>query len=173
MDVRDVKVASFVLFCLLVWRANGCLRFTCCSIFPFLFPQWLRCFILPASKIVFFILPASKIGYFILPVSRIIGACIATTACCCCGTCIIDQGGGLIRKQHQQQNQQRRSREMIWPPLFFFNPLRVILIGELFFPQIFDIFFAQFFNLPYFPVFFPNIGMLTNLIFLVSGEFYE
>ena len=30
---------------------------------------------------------------------------------------------------------------------------RVILIGELFF-QNFDVFFAQFFNLPYFPVFF-------------------
>ena len=47
----------------------------------------------------------------------------------------------------------------------------VILIGELFFP-IFDIFFAQFFNPPYFPgFFFPNIGMLTNLIFLVLKKF--
>ena len=50
--------------------------------------------------------------------------------------------------------------------------LRVILIGELFFFQIFDIVFAQFFNLPYFPVFFPpNIGMLTDLIFLVMENF--
>ena len=31
--------------------------------------------------------------------------------------------------------------------------LRAILIGELF-VQIFDFFFAQFFNLPYFPVIF-------------------
>ena len=46
----------------------------------------------------------------------------------------------------------------------------VILIGELFL-QIFDIFFAQFFNLPYFPgFFFPIIGMLTNLIFLLLLE---
>ena len=37
--------------------------------------------------------------------------------------------------------------------------------------QIFEIFFAQFFNLPYFPVFFPNIGMLTNLTFLVLENF--
>ena len=50
------------------------------------------------------------------------------------------------------------------------GPLRVILVGELFF-QIFDIFFAQFSNLPYFPVFFPNIGMLTNMIFLVLENF--
>ena len=36
----------------------------------------------------------------------------------------------------------------------------------------FDIFFAQFFNLPYFPVFFlPSIVMLTNLIFLVLENF--
>ena len=34
--------------------------------------------------------------------------------------------------------------------------VRVILIGE-FFSQIFDIFFAQFFNLPYFPDFFFQI----------------
>ena len=48
--------------------------------------------------------------------------------------------------------------------------LRVILVGELF-VQIFDIFFAQFFNLPYFPAFSPpNIGMLTNLIFLLLLE---
>ena len=47
---------------------------------------------------------------------------------------------------------------------------RVILIGELFF-RIFDIFFAQFFNLLYFPVFFPNIGMLTNVIFLLLENF--
>ena len=42
----------------------------------------------------------------------------------------------------------------------------VILIGKLFF-QVFGIFFAQFFNLPYFPGFFfqINIGMLTNSIF--------
>ena len=38
-------------------------------------------------------------------------------------------------------------------------PLRVILIGELF-VQIFDIFFAQFFNLPYFPVLTYEGGML-------------
>ena len=43
-------------------------------------------------------------------------------------------------------------------------------IGELFF-QIFDILFEQFFNLPNFPVFFfqINIGMLTNLIFLLQN----
>ena len=53
--------------------------------------------------------------------------------------------------------------------------VRVILIGELF-VHIFDILFAQFFNLPYFAgFFFSNIGMLTNLIFflLLSGEFHE
>ena len=46
-------------------------------------------------------------------------------------------------------------------------PLRVILIGELFF-QFFDIFFAQFFNLPYFPVFFSkywNVGELDIFSF--------
>ena len=50
--------------------------------------------------------------------------------------------------------------------------LSIILIGEFFF-QIFDIFcFAQFFHLPYFPdFFFPNIGMLTNLIFLLLENF--
>ena len=49
--------------------------------------------------------------------------------------------------------------------------VRVILIGELFF-QCFDIFYTQFFILPYFPGFFsPIIGMLTNLIFLVLEKF--
>ena len=52
---------------------------------------------------------------------------------------------------------------------------RVILFGELF-VHIFHIFFAPFFNLPFFSCFFfqINIGMLTNLIFLLlSGEFHE
>ena len=40
-----------------------------------------------------------------------------------------------------------------------------------FFFQFFDIFFAQFFSLPYCPVFFPNNGMLTNLIFSVLENF--
>ena len=52
------------------------------------------------------------------------------------------------------------------------HPLRVILIGELFLFQIYDIFFAQLFNLPYFPGFvFPNVGMITNLIFLLLEIF--
>ena len=51
------------------------------------------------------------------------------------------------------------------------HSLRAILIGELFVHIIFDICFAQFFNLPYFPVFFINIGMLTNLIFLLLENF--
>ena len=42
-----------------------------------------------------------------------------------------------------------------------------IFIGEPF-PHIFDFFFPQFFNLPYFPdFFFPNVLNLTNLIFLL------
>ena len=51
--------------------------------------------------------------------------------------------------------------------------VRVIHIGE-FFVQFFDVVFAQFFNLPYFPAFFlPNIGRLTNLIFLVLEKFTD
>ena len=50
------------------------------------------------------------------------------------------------------------------------NRVRVILIGGLFF-QIFDIVFAQLFNFPYLAVFFFNFGTLTNLIFLLLGNF--
>ena len=58
------------------------------------------------------------------------------------------------------------------PCQLFWVILRVGLTGELFF-QILDSFFAQFFNLPYFPVLFfsPNIGMLSSLIFLVQENF--
>ena len=51
--------------------------------------------------------------------------------------------------------------------------IRFILIGELF-SKFSTLFFAQFFNLPYFPGLFcykRNIGMLTNLIFLVLENF--
>ena len=48
----------------------------------------------------------------------------------------------------------------------------VILIGELFF-QIYDIYFAQFFNLPYFPVFFSNYWNVNNLDIFGSGEVHE
>ena len=56
----------------------------------------------------------------------------------------------------------------VWKHLEFV--IGVILIGEVFF-QIFDFFFAQIFNLPNFPIFSPNIGMLTNSIFLVLENF--
>ena len=52
------------------------------------------------------------------------------------------------------------------------HTLRVILIGELFL-QIFDIFFAQFFNLPYFPVFSPKYWNVNEFDMLRSGEFHE
>ena len=49
---------------------------------------------------------------------------------------------------------------------------RVILIGELF-SQVFDIIFAQFFNLPYFPVFFFfKYWNVNELDFFASGEFH-
>ena len=48
----------------------------------------------------------------------------------------------------------------------------IILIGELFF-QNFDIFFAQLFNLPYFPVFFSKYWNVNELDVLGSGEFNE
>ena len=52
--------------------------------------------------------------------------------------------------------------------------LGVILIGELFFSQISDIFSAQFFNLPNFPVFlFPKYWDVNELDIFGSGEFYE
>ena len=54
----------------------------------------------------------------------------------------------------------------IYPGTWYVFDCRGILIGELFF-QIFDISFAQFVNIPYFPVFFRNLEMLTNLIFLL------
>ena len=50
--------------------------------------------------------------------------------------------------------------------------LGVILIEELF-SQFFDIFFAQFFNLPYFPDFFPKCVKFNELDFFASGEFHE
>ena len=49
---------------------------------------------------------------------------------------------------------------------------RVILVGKLF-SQIFDIFLAQFFNLPYFPVFFSKYWNVNELDIFVSGEFHE
>ena len=49
--------------------------------------------------------------------------------------------------------------------------IRVILIGELF-SQFFDIFFAQFFNLPYFPVF-SKYWNVNELDIFASGEFHE
>ena len=48
---------------------------------------------------------------------------------------------------------------------------RVILIGELF-VHIFDIFFAQFFDLPYFP-FFSKYWNVNELDIFASGEFHE
>ena len=51
-------------------------------------------------------------------------------------------------------------------PVYTWYSFRVIPIGEFFF-QFFDIFFAQFFNLPYVLswFFFPNVWILTNLFF--------
>ena len=62
-----------------------------------------------------------------------------------------------------------------WPEVcWFFSPklffIRVILIGELRF-QIFDIFSRNFSIFHIFLFFPPNIGMLTNLIFLVLEHF--
>ena len=52
--------------------------------------------------------------------------------------------------------------------------LKGSFLSESFFFQIFAIFFAQFFNLPYISgVFFPNIGMLKELDIFASGEFHE
>ena len=52
-------------------------------------------------------------------------------------------------------------------------PFRVILIGELYF-QFFDIFFAQFFNLPYFFLFFFfKYWNVNGLDIFGSGEFPE
>ena len=48
----------------------------------------------------------------------------------------------------------------------------VILIGELF-SQFFDIFFAQFFNLPYFPDLFSKYWNVNELDIFRSGEFHE
>ena len=50
---------------------------------------------------------------------------------------------------------------------------RVVLVGELFFLKI-DIFFAQFFNLPYFPdFFFPKYVKFNDSVFFARGEFHE
>ena len=46
--------------------------------------------------------------------------------------------------------------------MIHFAQLGVILIGELF-SQFFDIFFALFFNLPYFPVFFSKYWNVNEL----------
>ena len=54
-----------------------------------------------------------------------------------------------------------------------FCSLRVIRYRRELFVHIFDVVFAQFFNLSYFPVFFLNFGMLTNLIFLAPENFTQ
>ena len=48
----------------------------------------------------------------------------------------------------------------------------ILFIGELFL-QVFDIFFAQFFNLPYFRVFFSECVKFIELDVFASGEFHE
>ena len=45
------------------------------------------------------------------------------------------------------------------------------IAGEFFFHN-FDIFFAQFFNLPYFPDIFSKYVKFNELDFLASGEFH-
>ena len=49
---------------------------------------------------------------------------------------------------------------------------RSFLIGEFFFPN-FDIFFAQNFNIPYVPVFFPKYWNVNKIDIFGSGEFHE
>ena len=46
-------------------------------------------------------------------------------------------------------------------------------LWESFFPQIFDIFFAEFFDLPYFPVFFFKYWNVNEIDIFGAGEFHE